>query len=124
MTTSHELTNVPRDFPRDAETASVAGVQPKLAAIRDAASGNYVAHRDNEEIQARFAMCEDLAEQLADKCTRNRNGKYRHLSEQEILDHLLKLLLTSGWGSSAEMTWTARRTAEILGWSWNTGTAP
>jgi hypothetical protein len=124
MTSSDELTNVPPDFPRDAETASVAGVQPKLAAIRDAASGNYVAHRDNEEVQARFAVCEDLAEQLADKCTRNRNGKYRHLSEREILDQLLKRLLTSGWGNPAEMGWTVRQTANKLGWAWSPGQLP
>lgn len=116
MTNRDDLETVPPDFPRHADIASVAGVHPKLAVIRDASTGNYVAQRDSDETEERFAVCEDLAEQLASKCSRNRDGKYRHLSEREILDQLLKRLLTSGWGSSAEMTWTARRTAEKLGW--------
>lgn len=124
MTTGDELTNVPHDFPRDAETASVTGAQPKLAVVRDATSGNYVAHRDSDETDQRFAICEDLAEQLASKCSRNRDGKYRHLSEREILDQLLKRLLTSGWGNTAEMSWIARQTANKLGWAWSPGQLP
>lgn len=120
----HELMKVPSDFPRNAETASMAGVQPKLAVIRDAVSGSYVANRDNEEVTARFTLCEDLAEQLAGKCKRNRDGKYANLSNSEILSQLQKKLLASGWGSSAEMTWTAHRTAEKLGWPWDAGSVP
>ena len=124
MTTGDELMNVPGDFPRESDIASVAGAHPKLAVMRDASSGNYVAHRDSDEANERFAICEDLAEQLAGKCARNRNGKYAHLSEREILDQLQNKLLASGWGSSAEMMWTARRTAEKLEWAWNMGAAP
>jgi len=86
----------PPKFPRRADIALVAGVHPKLAVIRDASSGNYVAQRDSDATGERFAICEDLAEQLASKCARSRDGKYRHLSEREILDQLLKRLLTSG----------------------------
>jgi hypothetical protein len=114
----------PADFPRHADVASVPGTQPKLAVVRDAESGNYVAYRGSDETDQRFAICEDLAEQLASKCSRNRDGKYRHLSENEILDQLLNRLLASGWGNSAEMNWTARRTAQKLGWLWDQGQLP
>lgn len=124
MTNRDELVTVPPDFPRHADIASVAGVHPKLTVIRDASSGNYVAQRDSDATGERFAICEDLAEQLASKCSRNRDGKYRHLSEREILDQLLNRLLSSGWGNSAEMTWTAHRTAEKLGWLWDQGRLP
>lgn len=124
MTTGDELMNVPGDFPRESDIASVAGVQPKLTVIRDAVSGKYVAHRANEDVAARFAVCNDLAEQLANKCTRNRDSKYSHLSEREILDQVLNRLLTSGWGNSAEMKWTVRRTAQKLGWTWSPGQLP
>ena len=124
MKIDERVVTVPADFPRESDIASVAGVQPKLAVTRDAVSGKYVAHSGNDEIAARFSVCDDLAEQLASKCARNRNGKYQHLSEREILDQLLKRLLTSGWGNPAEMRWTARQTANKLGWAWSPGQLP
>ncbi len=124
MEIGEKVVTVPADFPRESDIASVAGVQPKLAVTRDAVSGKYVAHRGNDEIAARFSVCDDLAEQLANKCARNRNGKYQHLSEREILDQLLNRLLASGWGNPAEMNWTASRTAEKLGWLWSPGQLP
>lgn len=118
MRNRNELVTVPPDFPRHADIASVAGVHPKLTVIRDASSGNYVAQRDSDETEERFTVCEDLAEQLASKCSRNRNSKYRHLSEREILGQLRQLLLASAWGTPAEMRWTVQRTAQKLGWAW------
>jgi hypothetical protein len=115
---------VPPDFPRAAEVASLPGVQPKIAVIRDAASGKYVAHNDSAETEARFMVCEDLAEQLAQKCRCNREGKYSHLSENKILTQVHNKLLASGWGTDAEMNWTTLRTAEKLGWDWVAGAAP
>lgn len=118
MANRDDLVTVPPDFPRDADIASVAGVHPKLAVIRDASSGNYVAQRDSDATGERFTVCEDLAEQLASKCSRNRNSKYGHLSEGEILEQLGRLLLASAWGTPAEMRWTIQRTAQKLGWAW------
>ncbi|MEV4780123.1 hypothetical protein [Burkholderia sp. LMU1-1-1.1] len=109
---------IPDDFPRGAPVASLPGVQPKLAVIRDSQSGLYVEMRDSMESAAQYVICEDLAEQLSDKCRRNRASKYAHLSEREILEQLRNRLLKSGWGTTAEMEWTIRRTAEKLGWSW------
>jgi hypothetical protein len=118
MSSDNESLPLPDDFPRGADVASVPGVQPKLSVVRDATSGTYVANHDSAETAARFEVCEDLAEQLAEKCRRNRNGKYARFSEHEILRQLLERLLDSGWGTDAEMRWTARRTAEKLGWHW------
>lgn len=116
MSSNNDNVVVPADFPRAAEVASLPGMQPKVAVIRDAVSGAYVANRDSAETAARFEVCEDLSNQLAEKCGRNRNGKYAHLSEHEILRQLLERLLDSGWGTDAEMRWTVSRTADKLGW--------
>jgi len=116
---------IPADFPREASLSSLAGVHPKLAVIRDGPSGTYIPGPDSALLAERHAVCVDLARQLAEKCKRNRSGKYRDLSEHEILRQLLNKLLTSGWGTPAEMTWTICKAAEVLGWSWpNCGTPP
>lgn len=124
MSKGKEPVVVPPDFPRTADLASLPGLQPKIAVILDAISDRYVANRDSAEAAARFEICEDLAVQLANKCNRCRDSKYAHLSEREILSQLQNKLLASGWGTSAEMTWTTRRTAEKLGWNWDTDALP
>lgn len=110
---------IPADFPRDAVLSSLAGVHPKLAVIRDGPSGTYISGPDSASVAERHALCVDLARQLAEKCARNRKGKYRDLSDDDILRQLLQKLLKSGWGSPAEMAWTIREAAKMLGWPWS-----
>lgn len=109
-------TSIPADFPREEPLAALTGAQPKLAVRFDAATLTYSSSIPSDELQARFDLCEDLAHQLAQKCTRNRSTKYARMSENEILTSLLKKLHTTGWGSKAEMQWVIRRTAELLNW--------
>lgn len=109
---------VPDGFPRESHVASIAGAQPKLAVIRDSRSGEYVTQQDRAVTAARFDVCENLADQLRDKCIRNRHTKYRHLAEHEILEQFLTQLLRTNWGSDSEMRWTVQRAAEKLGWTW------
>ena len=107
---------IPADFPREPVIAGLTGVQPKVAARLDAASGRYVTAPTEEDIQERYEVCEDIAAQLVAKCRAKRTGKYAHLSESQILERLLAQLLGTAWGSAEEMKWIIRSTAGQLGW--------
>lgn len=107
---------IPADFPREPVIAGLTGVQPKVAARLDAASGRYVTAPTAEHIQERYEICEDIAAQLVAKCRAKRTGKYAHLSESQILERLLAQLLGTAWGSPEEMKWVIRSTAAQLGW--------
>jgi hypothetical protein len=108
---------IPADFPRTENVAALTGVQPKLAVRLDAESHTYTSALTLPELEARYEMCEDLAQQLVQKCRKNRATKYAALTEPEILAALLKKLNATGWGTKAEMEWVIRRTANIFGWT-------
>ena len=114
---------IPADFPRADIVAALTGAQPKLAVRLDAASHTYTAAPTLNELEARYEMCEDLAQQLVQKCVKNKSTKYAALTEREILAALLRKLNATGWGSNAEMAWVIRRTANILGWELPTGSS-
>jgi hypothetical protein len=109
--------SIPADFPREQVVASLSGAQPKVAVRLDADSGKYVSGPNEEDVQERFDICEDLVNQLVAKCSANRSTKYLHLSEAQILERLLAQLLGTSWGSPAEMTWVIHATATQLGWA-------
>jgi hypothetical protein len=108
--------NVPEDFPREPAIAALSGAHPKLSVRFDTASGKYVGAADDSGLADRYAVCLDLAEQLVGKCKRNRGTKYAKLSETEILERLLAQLLTTDWGTEAEMVWVILRAVDELGW--------
>lgn len=116
-------TPVPADFPREQPIAALTGAQPKLAVQFDTASQTYTTDVLSDVLQARYAMCEDLAEQVAQKCRKNRNTKYSRMSDTEILESFLNKLCSTAWGSNSEMQWVIRRTATILGWTPPAGAA-
>jgi hypothetical protein len=68
------------------------------------------------ELCERYGTCLDLVGQLADKCRKNRMGKYVAMSEGAILCGFFDKLKTSGWGTEHEMAWVIRHTASELGW--------
>jgi hypothetical protein len=105
----------PADFPRLSPISSISGGQPKLAAVLDA-SGKYVAGGQVQDREARYEVCEDLVKQLVAKCQTNRSSKYAHLTEIQILERLLGQLLSTDWGTTAEMCWVFRQTSVELGW--------
>ncbi|WP_332853646.1 hypothetical protein [Duganella sp. S19_KUP01_CR8] len=108
---------VPADFPRSPSIASVSGAQAKFAVRLDAVSGKYTDEPTEAEVQARYNMCLDLAEQLVAKCLANRETKYYKLSDVQILKRLLVHLTSTRWGTKAEMQWVVRKTASGLGWA-------
>lgn len=109
--------SIPADFPREQVVASLSGAQPKLALRLDSDSGKYVSGPTEEDVKERYAVCEDLVNQLVAKCRSNRGAKYSHLSETQILERLLAQLFGTDWGTQAEMKWVIRRTAAALGWA-------
>lgn len=106
---------IPADFPREV-TASITGAQPKLPVRFDSESGKYVSGYSPEELAERFDLCEDLANQVVEKCRRKRSTKYEAMTEEGILSSLLNKLLLTGWGSDEEMRWVIRRVAFSLDW--------
>lgn len=106
---------VPEDFPRG-PIASLSGAQPKLAVRFNSEDGKYYSGYLPKELAKRFEICEDIANQLVEKCQRNRATKYAAMTEEGILSGLLKKLLLTRWGSDEEMRWVIRRTATTLGW--------
>ena len=107
---------IPKDFPREPVVASLAGVQPKLSVRLNVVSGKYVSGPTEQDVQERYEVCADLVTQLVAKCHANRDSKYVHLSEVQILERLLAQLLATDWGAAAEMRWVIRRAASDLGW--------
>lgn len=108
--------SIPADFPREPVIAGLSGAQPKLAVRVDIVSGKYVNGPIEQDVQERYEVCADLVTQLVAKCHANRDSKYAHLSEAQILERLLAQLLATDWGTAAQMRWVIRRAASDLGW--------
>jgi hypothetical protein len=108
---------IPADFPREPVISSLAGAQPKLSVRVDVVSGKYANGPTEQDVQERYEVCADLVTQLVAKCHANRDSKYVHLSEAQILERLLTQLLATDWGTAAEMRWVIRRAASDLRWS-------
>jgi hypothetical protein len=110
-----EFEKVPLDFPRPLHLGAVPGAQPKFLAVQY--DGRFYSPGCTPpELYERWTVCEDLAQQLAEKSLESRLGKRSHMSEVEILDQYLLRLIATKWTSEAEASWTIRRTAAILSW--------
>jgi hypothetical protein len=110
-----DITKVPDDFPYAAQSGAVGGAQLKFLGVQYEgkfySSGNTPPERYD-----RWDYCEDLAAQFVVKCRNNEHGKYSHLTQSEILGQYCERLISSGYGSTAEMRWLIRRTAALLQW--------
>jgi hypothetical protein len=113
--TTDDVGSIPSDFPRDGCLSSLAGFQPKIAAVIH--DGKYYNSGYNPtELFERWDKCEDLAVQLAKKSAASLSGKRSHMSESEILSQYLGRLIKTKWTTEAEAHWTIKRAAVILGW--------
>lgn len=111
-----DYTQIPADFPLPKSAGTVSGMQPKLL-MASYAGKLYTQGCTPPEIFHRWQICEGYAHVFVQKCRTNQFGKYSHLSETQILTQYCERLLKTGWGSSEEMRWVIRRTAELLGWT-------
>jgi hypothetical protein len=105
----------PADFPRPVHLGAVAGAQPKLL-MTEYMGRYYSPGCTPPELQERWNMCEDLAEQLVAKSLESKAGKRSHMTETEILAQYLPRLIETKWTSEAEAKWVIRRTGELLEW--------
>ena len=106
---------VPDDFPREPLPGCVPGAQPKLLARET--DGRYHARLADDELFARYEVCEDLARQLSAYTL----GKM-HQFGWSCADAFAKVersvnrKVTAGaWDfSPAEIAWMMKRTRELL----------
>jgi hypothetical protein len=106
---------VPFDFPRPMHLGAVPGAQPKLLMTRY--NGRfYMPGCTPPELYERWDICEDLAQNLAQKSLESKTGKRAHMTEADILDQYLPRLIAMKWTSEAEARWVIRRIAEMLSW--------
>ncbi|WP_150119181.1 hypothetical protein [Massilia sp. NR 4-1] len=116
MDRATDSTDVPEDFPHAPILGAVAGFAPKFLLIRRE-NGSYAAPKiSDEECNARWMHCEDLANQFANAALRSKAGKRSDWNEEDILDQYLPRLRNTGWVSDDESTWVLRRSAAILNW--------
>lgn len=90
---------VPADFPRRGEPASLSGFQPKLG-VR-LVDGKFVEGWTDEELCARFDACADLVEQLTGYCNR-KLAELPDTSLSALLPRVRKGVEAKDWGLSAE----------------------
>ena len=106
---------LPPDFPRPVNLGAVSGAQPKL--LMTSYQGRFYAPGCTPpELQERWDVCEDLAQQLAVKSRESKDGKRAHMTETQILDQYLPRLISTKWTSEAEARWVMRRVAALLNW--------
>ncbi|WER46029.1 hypothetical protein CupriaWKF_00080 [Cupriavidus sp. WKF15] len=106
---------IPGDFPREQGPAVVSGAQPKLALRR--VDGTYYAGLTEEELWERYDICEDLARQLAGYAARKmaEHGWLLDDAMSRVEKSVTKKVSMRTWEfSPTEITWTMKRTRELL----------
>ncbi|MFM0475668.1 hypothetical protein [Paraburkholderia strydomiana] len=74
--------HAPDDFPRDVTPASLSGAQPKLAARL--IDGKFIVGQTDDERHERWAVCEDLAQQLVAKAQKDAAKHPLHSREETL----------------------------------------
>lgn len=98
---------MPADFPRRGEPASLSGFQPKLG-VR-LVDGRFVEGWTNEELHARFDACVDLVEQLTAYCHRKR-AELPDESLSALLPRVRRSIEAKDWEVSAdELDWIMKQ---------------
>lgn len=102
-------TAIPPGFPQPAPGGGVPGAQPKLLAHKE--GGRWVTVPSESNVRARYAICEDLADQLVAYSARKRTENPGRSAEQlgAKVAHAVREK-AFGWGlSPAETEWVLRR---------------
>jgi len=106
---------VPVDFPKPQYFGAVGGAQPKFI-MTEYRGRFFVPGCSPPELYYRWCLCEELAEQLAEKSVESEKGKRSHMSREEILEQYLPRLIKTRWTTVPEARWILRRVAELLQW--------
>lgn len=113
---------VPGDFPREPYHGLVPGAQPKLL-VREK-EGRYYTGLTDDELWARYEVCEDLARQLATYTSRKmlRSGWSFDDALGKVEKGVNGKVNAGEWDfSPAEMAWVMKRTRELLSAAANGG---
>lgn len=103
---------VPADFPRRGDPASLSGFQPKLD-VR-LIDGNFVEGWTDDELYARFDACADLVDQLTLYC-RRKLAELPDTSLSALLPRVRKGVEAKDWGLSAdELDWIMRQVSHRM----------
>lgn len=107
--------NTPADFPRDYALGAVSGAQPKLL-IRKVGDA-YIQGLTDGELYARYDMCFDLVNQLADYC-RRKLSKRPEWSGLELFEKVqASVRKRSDWDlSPGEVRWVMSQLCLRMGW--------
>lgn len=104
---------IPADFPQAAPAGAVPGAQHKLLAREE--GGRLVAGPGDADALARYAVCEDLVQQLA-KYHERKAGEHPDWSREQLQAKVAAAVGAKafGWGlSPAETVWVLERLAEL-----------
>jgi hypothetical protein len=107
-----DIEQIPADFPRPAPHGAVPGAQPKVLARQQGRA--FVATSEDDEVLARFQVCEDLLRQLRAYVARKLT-QAPTLSKTDLLKSVNAAIQQKafGWGlSPAETNWILKRIAE------------
>ena len=110
------MRTIPADFPQNPHPATLAGVQPKLAARK--IDGQYVTGLTDEELAQRYDVCRDLVSQLVAYCQR-KSQEHPDWTEEQVFQRMRKGLVSkqAAWDLSAlEVDWILRHVAAALDW--------
>jgi hypothetical protein len=109
-------TTTPADFPRDYGLGAVAGVQPKLV-VRKLGDA-HVHGLTPDELFARYDMCFDLVNQLADYCGRKLNER-PDWAAAELFEKVQASVRTRHeWDlSEGEVLWVMRQLCLRMRWN-------
>lgn len=105
------MSHVPETFPRLARIGGVVPeMQPKVCVVRS--GDTYVVPSDDEELEERWELCEDLARQLCPVAIRDAT---RH-SRPDALGRVRIAVGRRSWVTAAELDWVMQRLRTLLGW--------
>jgi len=118
MSSKPNYDEVPSDYPYYEIRSSVAGYQSKLP-MRTASDGKfYIPGNTPEERWHDWQYSMLFAEALAAKCLESKSGKRAHMTEEQIISQYYVRAISAGgrYGSKAQLAWSFRKIAELLGW--------
>lgn len=105
------MTVIPEDFPRPGP-AAVSGAQPKIPGRM--VDGRFVEGLTEAELQARYEVCRDLAEQLT-AYAKHKRVQLAELPLREFLRRLRAGVVKKRWDvESEELDWVMRRVTEAM----------
>lgn len=106
-------TSVPDDFPHRFGGGVVSGAHPRVCCVR--VDRTYVSGETSSERGERWALCDDLAQQLV-SVARSDAADHPGKTTEEVLARVGVAVERKNWVSAQELAWLIRRLQTLLGW--------